>query len=261
MARKSLKDLVNLIEAETEQLPKEQAFLNDLKKSIEMTEEKHRRKPSQFYKPSSMNCMRESYYQITGQEPTDIHESYSGIGICNSGTDTHLRIQNYVIDMQENGIDCEWVDVEKYIKSRELNYLDVISKTGTEVKLLHKTFNMHFMCDGIIKYKNHYYVLELKTESSNKFFRRDGVDPKHHAQATAYSVSFNLDDVIFVYISRDTLDMKSFLLTVTEDMKSKFIGYIENCDDYIRHMKVPPKSDNKYSCMYCQYSKQCRKDG
>lgn len=263
MARASLKNVCRLIESAKETLPPEQDFLNDLKRSIELTDEKNRRVPSKTYKPSSMNCIRASYYQILGIESDVTVSNYSNIGICNSGTDIHVRIQTAVEQMKENGIDCEYVDVAQFVKSRKLDYLDIVSKNGMETKLYHTKLNMSFMCDGIIRYKGHYYILELKTESSYKFANRKDVDPSHYNQGTAYSIAFNIPEVLFVYISRDVLDMKAFMFVPTEEMKQNLIGYIEECDGYLKRMIAPPKPENvlKKVCSYCAYKTQCRKDG
>ena len=65
MARNSLKNVCRLIDVANSNLPVEQSFLADLKRSIEITDERGSHKPSQSYKPSSMNCIRNMYYQIT----------------------------------------------------------------------------------------------------------------------------------------------------------------------------------------------------
>lgn len=263
MARNSLKNVARLIQAAKETLPPEQDFLNDLKRSIEMTADKDTRLPSKTYKPSGMNCIRASYYQITGTQPDEGSSNYTLIGICNSGTDIHVRIQTAVEQMKENGMDCEYIDVADFVKQRNLDYLDIVSKNGMETKLYHKNFNMSFMCDGIIKYKNHYYILELKTENSYKFANRKGVDTSHYNQGTAYSIAFGIPKVLFVYISRDVLDMKAFMFTPSDEMKQNLIGYIEECDGYVSRMIAPPKPENvsKKACSYCMYKTQCRKDG
>ena len=269
MARNSLKNVMRLIDAAKEVLPPEQAFLNDLKRSIEITADSYTGLPSKTYKPSGMNCIRASYYQLTGTQPDPAASSFMGVGICNSGTDIHVRIQQAIEDMKNNGMDCEYVDVADYIESRRLqncghiDYLNIVSKNGMETKLYNIKLNMSFMCDGIIRYKGHYYILELKTENSYKFMNRKDVDPSHYNQATAYSLALGIDEVLFVYISRDILDMKAFMFNVTGDMKADLIGYIEECDGYVSRMIAPPKPDNvsKKACTYCGYKTQCKKDG
>lgn len=261
MAR--LNNLKKLIELSKNSLSPENSFLSDLKWSIETDDKKERRKPSTFYKPSSMNCIRSMFYTRTGKEEDSSNSSYVFWGICNSGTDTHERVQTAVSHMQANGIDCEWVDVKKFVKERKLDYLEVVSQNGMETKLRHKTLNLSFMCDGLIKYHNHYYILELKTESANKWYNREGVDPSHYHQATCYSLSLGIDEVLFVYINRDIFDMKSFIFTVTDDMKQGIVGLIEECDSYVSRLITPPKPENvaKKTCEYCNYKSLCRKDG
>lgn len=267
MARASLKNVCNLLKASQETLPVEQMFLADLKRSIEMTDKKNSRLPSQTYKPSSMQCIRNMYYQVTGHEQDECDSNYSLVGICNSGSDIHQRVQQSVLDMASNGIDCEYCNVADYVRHRQLDYLEIkaepnIEQGDYETKLYHKDLNISFLCDGIIRYKGKYYILELKTESAYKWTSRQGVDPKHYAQGTAYSMAFGIDNVIFVYISRDVLDMKAFMFTPTDDMKNDLMGRIITCDGYVKNGIVPPKPEdisNKV-CTYCAYRESCRKD-
>ena len=264
MARSSLKNVCRLIQAAKETLPPEQDFLNDLKRSIELDADSGYSLPSKTYKPSGMNCIRASYYQVSGIEPDKASSNYTLVGICNSGTDIHVRIQTAVERMKENGMDCEYIDVQQFVNSRRLtNELQIVSKNGMETKLYHKKYNMSFMCDGIIKYKGHYYILELKTENSYKFVNRKEVDPSHYNQGTAYSLAFGIDEVLFVYINRDVLDMKAFMLNVTNEMKQNLVGYIEECDGYVSRKIAPPKPEDvsKKACNYCIYKTQCKKDG
>lgn len=269
MARKAVKSIFNLIDTAKAELPIEQSFLNDLKRSIELTDEKNARAGSKTYKPSGMNCIRQSYYVITGAEEDVYNAESTNIGICESGTDRHERIQQDVINMWHNDIECEYINVANFVRQRGLDeYLDIVkepdfSKKEYETKLYHKSLNMSFLCDGIIKYMNHYYILEIKTESSYKFMNRNVVDPAHYHQAIAYSIAFGLNDVIFLYECRDNCAKKTFMYHVTDDMKQELMGYIEECDSYIAKMKVPPKPEDvaKKTCSYCHYKGRCNKDG
>ena len=262
MARTSLKNVMRLLDEAQEALTPDQCFLQDLKRSIELNADKETRKSSNLYKPSSMNCIRMMYYQRMGKEMDPQDSSYNFIGICNSGTDIHVRIQTAVQHMKDVGMDCEYLDVADFVESNDLKDIEVVSKCGMETKLRNNRYMLSFMCDGIIKYKKKYYILELKTETTNKFFRREGVDPSHYNQGTAYSISLGLDKVIFVYINRDTLDMKSYMFKPTGDQKQNLIGLITDCEGYVKRRIVPPKPkdvDTK-SCQYCRYKSYCRKD-
>lgn len=261
MARAGLKNIRKLIDNAKKSLPPEQEFVADLKRSIEMTEDKNRGKPSNYYKPSSMNCIRNMYYTRTSADIDDTGSSYSMWGICNSGTDIHERVQRAVDDMKNNGIDCEYVDVADFVKQRGLNHLTIISKNGMETKLRDENLKLSFLCDGIIRYKSHYYILELKTESASKWYNREGVDPKHYHQGTAYSIEMQLPEVLFVYINRDIFDMKGFMFVPTDDMKQDLIGQIDECESYVSRMIAPPKPENlpKMTCEWCAYKEICRK--
>lgn len=262
MARNSLKNIAKMIDIAKEELPIEEAFLENLKRSIELQDSANKRPPSQYYKPSSMNCIRNMYYTRTGAEQDNELPTFTNIGICNSGTDIHLRIQNAVAYMKECGFDCEYVDVAQYVKVHKLKDIQVVSHQGMETKLLNTKYGISFLCDGIIKYKRHYYILELKTESSFKFMRRDGVNPQHYNQVTCYSLSLGLPEVIFVYINRDNLDMKSYKFVPTDEMKQDIIGMIENCESYVKNGAVPPKpSISAKTCEYCPHKNKCRKEG
>lgn len=261
MARNSLKSVCRLIQSTQEEIPVEKQFVTDLKRSIELNDQKDSRKPSQTYKPSSMNCIRNMYYQRIG---VDVESESSAVlvGICESGTDRHERVQSAVSRMKENGIECEYIDVANFIKQRELNNIDIVSKQGYETKLFHKELQMSFLCDGIIKYQGKYYILEIKTESIHKWLDRKDVADEHKNQATAYSTSFNIDTVIFLYINRDNCDMKAFMYNVTPENKRNLVGRINECEEYVKTHTTPPKplEITKKMCNYCSYKRQCQKD-
>ena len=163
-SRNALKNICRLIQESTENISVEQSFLADLKRSIELTDKANRRAPSKTYKPSSMHCIRNMYYQRVGA-PQDAGEStYTLVGICNSGTDIHARIQQSVLDMANNGIDCEYVNVADYVRTHELTDLQIVKEPDFEhgdyeTKLFNTKYNISFLCDGIIRYKGKYYIL------------------------------------------------------------------------------------------------------
>lgn len=263
---RNLKNLLKIVNQSTNVMPIEKSFLQDLKRSIEMTNDKAQASGSRSYKPSSMHCIRQMAYIVLGKPQDETGSNYMGVGICNAGTDIHQRLQQSVLDMKSNGMDCEYVNVADYVRSRELK-LDIVREPDFangvyETKLYDKALNMSFLCDGIIKYMSKYYILEIKSEGSSKFYSRENVNPEHYNQGTAYSLELKIDDVLFVYVSRDTLDMKSYIFTPTDEMKQDLIGLITNCDSYVKKLKIPPKpvDISKKTCEYCNYKTQCRKD-
>lgn len=261
MARNSLKNVMRLIDVANNELPIEQEFLQDLKASIEKLNNTPY-KPSQTIKPSSFNCIRQAYYQVIGAEPQENKNTYNLAGICESGTDRHIRMQQNIEKMKEVlGVDCEYVSVADFVKQRNLNDLEIKGQSGMETKLYNKKYNMSFMCDGIIRYKGKYFIFEFKTESANKFYKRTGVDEGHYNQAISYSLNFGLDKVLFLYECRDVLDLKAYIFEVTDEMKRNLIDRIKVVLVSAESKRVPPKPLDiaKKTCSYCAYRTQCRK--
>lgn len=260
MVSKALKNVHNLIKAATEQIPAHEAFLNDLVSVICKSSES--RPVSQTYKPSSMVCVRNMYYQIMGAECANEKPDESLLGMADTGTHRHQFLQSHVAKMKEFGIDCEWVDVEDYVNKHCLELgTRVIKKVDFEYKCHNDKYNMNFLCDGIIRYKGVYYILEIKTESSYKWNKRTGVDENHIPQACCYSLCFGIDKVLFVYENRDNCMKKSYLYKPTQhEIEEQVINKIQKCESYVKDCLPPPKTDNKRVCAYCNYVDLCRKE-
>ena len=261
MARsRALINVLNMVNQDEK--PVEKQFLDDLRASIEIEDQKGSRKPSQTYKPSSLHCIRNMYYQRVGVEACGDRSSSELVGICESGSDRHERLQMAVASMCDNGIDCEYVDVAEYVKTHNLPDIDIVSKQGMETKLFNKKLCISFLCDGIIRYKGKYYILEIKTETNNKFWSRENVNPDHILQGTAYSLNLGISDVLFLYECRDNCSKKAYMLNVTDEMRSSLQNKILECEKCVHDNVVPAKPDDvsKHSCAYCNYKEQCKSD-
>lgn len=221
-------------------------------------------KPSRTYKPSCMKCLRQMYYQIVGAD-LDKSNSKSGdfFGICESGEDRHKRIQTYLMRMKEYGIDLEYISISDYVKQKGIDYIEVRLINEYETKLHDNKRNITFMCDGIIKYKGSYYVVEIKTENSYKFGNRSYVDSIHRNQAYTYSLEFGIDDVIFIYENRDVCTKKSYCLKVKDSDREFIENRIKECDSYVEKKQAPPLEDtvDKHVCQYCDYKTVCKLEG
>lgn len=239
----------------------ETSFSEDLKLCIEKLNTETG-KPSIYYKPSSLTCIRNMYYQRIGADVDGSNVSPDLVGICESGTDRHLRIQYYVSSMRSLGIDCDYVSVPEYIAENHLDDMEVLESKQYETKLFNKKYNLRFLVDGLIKYKGVYYLLEIKTESSYKWINRGGVDPAHYNQAYTYSLCFNIPRVLFIYENRDCCTKKYYVMNVTDDNRQSVIDKIETCESYVNTHITPPKPDNieKKTCQYCDYKKLCRSE-
>lgn len=217
---------------------------------------------SNFYKPSSIHaCMRNLYYMrkcVSAREEM----SQQSISICANGSWRHEILQDYVISLSnEGGGDIEWIDPIEYIESNNITdkyKTRVIQRNGNEVKLFNETYQLSFMCDGIINLRGKIYILEIKTCTGFIFSKLVDAKEDHKMQATCYSMSLGIDDVIFLYEDRGVLNHKGFHHKVTPAAKLEVANRIADCEEYVLHNELPAKEKDK--CKYCKYKEYCRKD-
>lgn len=238
------------------------SFIQDLKYTIIQYQLQNNSKPSETYKPSSFKCIRNMYFQRTGAEIDDPKPNPALVGIAESGTDRHERLQFWISSMKEYGVDCEYINVVDYLTENNLlDEFEILKQGKYETKLQHKQLHVRFLCDGILKYKGEYYILEIKTETSYKWQERKSYDINHKNQTTAYSTLLKINKVLFLYENRDLCDWKSYIFEVTPEMSDELVYKpIQECEEYIKENKVPPipKVISKKDCQYCGYRKLCK---
>ena len=254
---KQFKKLAKMIQLEKDNQVA-QTFVNDLNYTIECENSKDFI-PTRSYKPSGIGgCKRSLYYQLIGATPDKKPQSVNLVGICESGTSRHEIIQDYIMKMNENGVDCEWIDVGFYLKAMQVKDPKVIHKVGNETKLFSEKYNMRFMCDGLVCYKGEYYIIEIKTESSRKFSSHDSPYLSHKLQATCYAMTIGVPRVIFIYENRDTCEKKGYLVEVTKENIEDIEKIINEVNEAIDSLLPPPREFDK--CMYCNYKEECKLD-
>ena len=189
MAR-GLFSVSNLIKQEEASKNVASLFLKRINEAIIKLEPDY--KPSIYYKPSSLICMRQMYFTRKGVEPEEEKKDASFIGICESGTDRHDRIQRVLNEMKALGMEFEYIDVETYVKEHNLVDIEIKERKGMETHCFNKRYNMSFFTDGIIKFipEDKYFIFEYKTEVTQKFSSRDKEELMHQTQAACYSLNF-----------------------------------------------------------------------
>lgn len=261
-----MRNIHRLIKEANAQVPVGEQFVSDLKRAIEIEHGKTTRAPSKSYKPSSLLCVRNMWYQVIGQEPEPSSFDACLIGIVQTGSARHDALQELFVKMSDGslGMDLQYIYVPDFIEERGLSYLDIVSQQGHETKLYHRDLNISFLCDGIVKYKGKHYILEIKTETTYKFSLREAIEPDHISQGTAYSLCFGIPDVLFLYECRDNSDKKAYHLRVSERMKKELVlDKIAESNRHVRLNTPPPKPMglHKRTCNYCNYKNACKLAG
>lgn len=259
----NMKSLAKMIAEKARDKPPEQDFLHMLEEAIVRLDRETDRKPSKSFKPSSLGgCLRNVFYQVTGVDPEPSDATASGVGIAQSGAARHEHLQETMIQMKRLGYDVVYIDVEEYLKKRPQQGTRVVSRQGAETKLFNDILNLSFLCDGIILFRGAYYVIEIKTEVTPKFYPRLEPEEQHVAQASCYSATLGINRVIFLYENRDFCLKKVYLHVVSEEEKfNQVIAPIETVNTHIELKTTPEKTTIKKLCKYCKYKDKCKRDG
>jgi CRISPR/Cas system-associated exonuclease Cas4 (RecB family) len=237
-------------------------FVTILDNTIEQISLANLRPGSNYYKPSSMQCIRQSWFirNETGSGTMTNAPDSQLTHMAGIGSYLHAEIQDALSQSKDFGFNVEWIDPATYVEENGLTDLEVISKGDHETKFFNKRLSMSFLCDGILKINDEYYILEIKTEGSSKFFKRNWVDSAHLMQGFSYSLNFKIPKVLFLYMSRDMCGKKSYVLNVTDEDRAKVSDHILTCEKYLEEDELPPKPegvDLKKLCQYCQYKRYC----
>jgi Domain of unknown function DUF83. len=264
----SRRKLLDLIDNASEELPDNKKFLTDVMSCIERTDLMNARKPSKWYKPSSLACLRNMYFTRT-QAPTDrMPTDYNSIGMADTGTRRHEAIQEVLLNLRKLGYDWEYVDVADYVEKKQAQgkckSLIVREKVGAETLLFDSTLLISFRCDGIIRKlsTDEYFLFEFKNQVSFKYSQKSNghIDPAHHNQVICYCTALDLDKAFVMYENRDTCNLEvPEIFEVTQEMKNNLVDRIMECESYVEKMIAPPKPEDTKVCKWCRYRTICRK--
>lgn len=260
----SRRKLFDLIDKSNSELPENKRFLNDVMTAIERYAEMTSRKPSVWYKPSSLNCMRNMYFTRISAPTDPSRGEYNSIGMADTGTRRHEAIQEVLIAMKDMGYDWEYVDVEQYVKDKQAQgkctSLKVKGTVGAETHLFDEVLKISFRCDGIIRntVTNEYYLFEFKNQTSFKYRDKKAVDDAHKNQVVCYCTALDLDKAFVLYENRDVCTLECpEIFEVTKEMKQDIVDRLMTCEQYVEHLEVPPKPDNTKPCRWCNYKGIC----
>lgn len=240
---------------------------------------------SRYISPSGLGCAVACACKLHGIVAEPRRENFQTMSFMDAGEDRHKRIQQFLVTTPY------WVNVATFIKERNLP-LKAVYKVDTkkystpenplpeeilveekddfllkyqlpeaalfiddyETLLVHKTLPIRFKCDGILYINGTYYVLEIKTESATKNRGRDLYDPKHQLQGKAYSWLFNIENILWVYESRDTLTQKFFVQLVLKEERKSIEDYIQAIVDCGTNLEKLPKCYEE-KCTHSPYTK------
>lgn len=232
------------------------SFLSSLERTIEESQEE--RLPSRTIRPSSLRCSRQAVFQLLGKPQDKETPSASLVGICDSGTDIHQRIQEYCLKMKS----WKFINVAEHIKEHNLP-LEVKKDSNFEnhefeTKLYEPERNISFLCDGIIENKGKRFILEIKSIGNQGMFKLEDIPEYYREQAITYSQLLQIPSIIFLFVNRDLFNKKSFMYTPSRAEIRNWQDKIENILKCAKDEKIPKKENiEKRICSFCRYKTIC----
>lgn len=234
-------------------------FLDYYKDHLKGQIEEDEKRPShKTFAPSSFRCDRISWFRLKGVEPDKNPIADTGLDFtAKIGTACHINIQKNLIKWMKD----DWISVSEYLKEKNPPFNYNVDSDGIETQITIEKPPVRFACDGLLRWKNKYYLLEIKTSEYSSFQGLSAPKPQHIDQIKFYCTLLDLDNVLFLYQDRMYGDVKVFEQHVTELDKQNVKDKIENVMKYVDYNLCPPKlpeGDKWCTSSMCKYYNKCK---
>lgn len=242
--------------------PESKAFLEMYESNVHaVLAEQEQRVPSKSFAPSSIRCPRQQWFRLRGTKPDKIKEPDATLKyIASIGTYCHESIQKNVSQF----LGDKWLDVEHYLLVNPPAYKYCLHKNGYETQVEVEDPPVRFSCDGLIKFNDTVYLLEIKTSEASAMKTLVGPKPEHLDQIMCYCTLMNISNALVLYQDRQYGEYKCFTYHLSDRDKAKIVNTFEEVQSYVERNMIPPAlpvGDKWCNSSYCKYFKSCRKWG
>lgn len=191
--------------------------------------------------PSTLrsDCTRRIVYELSGVRPTDRpHIEPKTQRTFDTGTFWHTYLQSKLL---ESGrlvrMEVPVVSEELMINGRADGLLE-FTVAATEVLVL----------------------LEIKTINSYGFGRLSGPMEHHLFQASIYATILGVKKILFLYVNKDTSELKEYLVPVDLEMFNEAVEIITEIKEYLAAEELPDRVCDARTCKRaqgCDYRTHC----
>jgi len=221
---------------------------------------KDKHPPTKHIRPSMIgSCTRKQYYTIK-QFPEETTMSADTKFKLDIGTATHRMIQDIIQRIKDPSF--------KVLRAKDIESPEGVSVKDHPTDPIEVSFNnsnygipVKGSCDGLIEVNGTRYIFELKT-SRRKYYvpmsKGGEIAIGYQMQDALYAANFNIHNIMFMVIDKDTQERHIRTFTITQDQISfidKRIGYLIG---HIQTDQVPEKEDTFLNCYFCPYKKLCK---
>lgn len=118
--------------------------------------------------------------------------------------------------------------------------------------------------DAIVTLDNELYVIDVKGINSNTFKTLVEAKPDNVNQIQLYLHFFKIPRGILLYVNKNTLELKEFLVDYDKDRCEKLIAELSDLKAKIEKNVIPARIGgypSDYQCRYCQFKEVCQISG
>jgi len=118
--------------------------------------------------------------------------------------------------------------------------------------------------DAIVTLDNELYVIDVKGINSNSFRALEEPKTDNVNQIQLYLHFFKIQKGILLYVNKNTLELKEFLIPYSEDYCKKLIDDLVVLKAKIDKNVIPARIDEypqDYQCRFCQFKEVCHISG
>lgn len=235
-------------------------FIDFYQSCIESKIREENSKPSsKTIAPSSFRCDRRTWFRLRGTEPDRPKKVDPTLRFtADIGTACHRIIQSTL----KEALGDDWIEVEDYLKEHPIPYEYELTKSedGLETLIYIKKPAIRFACDGIIRWKGKYYLLEIKTSEFNSFDDLTDVKDQHVDQIKCYGTLLNLHNVLTLYQDRQYGNLKCYEKTISDNDMNYVLNKMNHVQELVDANIAPeplPKGDSWCTPSHCPYYTKC----
>lgn len=227
-------------------------------------------KSSQTVAPSSFRCARKTWFRLRGTQPDSnrpVDRTLSFTAML--GTACHEDLQGRLIRLSKmlesagRSDEFHWVDVEDYLAENPIPYEYQIRRNGYETQIeITSPFPVKLACDGIVKIRGVYYLLEIKSSENSSFSKLTAPKEHHIDQIHIYCALLRLHNTLVIYVDRQYGELKMYTKPVPQYVESQVTKKIDTIIESTRTNIAPPalpKTDK--FCLGCNYAQSCAQWG
>ncbi len=118
--------------------------------------------------------------------------------------------------------------------------------------------------DAIVTLNNELYVVDFKSMNSLVFKNLQKPKEDNVNQLQLYLHFFKIPKGILLYINKDTLELKEFVIQYNQNLAQKLLRDFQNLKKQIDSDIVPariPSFPEDWQCQYCQFKEVCQLAG